>query len=172
MTKPYNQLTKAGRYYRSHKERCIERSTNHRRKYWEYLNKIKAKPCKDCDIQYSPWQMDFDHRPGSNKSFCVSTMKYRSRTLVEKEIAKCDIVCANCHRQRTHLRKGATNMSDILGYTPAPAGPGKQSFTPKGGKDNKGGQAPRQDGKNTDKSVNAGDYLSSADGQVNPDTEK
>ena len=37
-------------------------------------------------------------------------------------------------------------------------GPGKQSFTPKGGKENKGGNAPRQDGKNHTDKVNAGDH--------------
>lgn len=51
-------------------------------------------------------------------------------------------------------------MSKDLGYTPAPHGDGhKEKFKPKAGKENKKGQAPRQDGKNTDKSVNAGDHL-------------
>lgn len=50
-------------------------------------------------------------------------------------------------------------MSDDLGYKPATPGPGKESFKPKAGKENKHGNAPRQDGGNSKGSVNAGDYL-------------
>lgn len=51
-------------------------------------------------------------------------------------------------------------MSDKLGYENNTAGPGKESFKPKGGKENKGGNAPRQDGVNSKKSgEQAGDCL-------------
>lgn len=47
--------------------------------------------------------MDFDHRDPAEKSFNISTAipsgKGYERVLVEA--AKCDIVCANCHRERT-----------------------------------------------------------------------
>jgi hypothetical protein len=50
-------------------------------------------------------------------------------------------------------------VSDELGYQDNTAGPGKQSFVPKGGKENKGGNAPRQDGKNSDKKVQSREHL-------------
>ena len=62
-------------------------------------------------------------------------------------------------------------MSDKLGYEPAKGPDGKPSFSPKGGNGNKHGQAPRQDGKNTDKKVQAGDHLWNEDGRVNGDPE-
>jgi predicted HNH restriction endonuclease len=50
--------------------------------------------------------MDFDHRPGETKAFEISQMLGKvSMETLEAEIAKCDIVCANCHRIRTHRRK-------------------------------------------------------------------
>lgn len=65
--------------------------------------------CMDCSFVF-PWEcMDFDHRPEETKSFNIS---HRQSSLitservaeVEKEIAKCDLVCANCHRIRTKSR--------------------------------------------------------------------
>lgn len=63
------------------------------------------KPCQDCQKMYNPWQMDFDHRPGTQKRWNVSAMRSLGKKLILSEVAKCDLVCANCHRQRTWLRK-------------------------------------------------------------------
>jgi hypothetical protein len=50
--------------------------------------------------------MDFDHRPGEPKRMAVSRMIGRVGTAtMMAEVAKCDIVCANCHRRRTYLRR-------------------------------------------------------------------
>ena len=50
--------------------------------------------------------MDFDHRDPSTKidKVCAFVFKGSKRLLLE-EIAKCDVVCANCHKIRTHIRK-------------------------------------------------------------------
>lgn len=51
--------------------------------------------------------MDFDHRDGEIKVRSISWMAYHDTSNFEKikrEIKKCDLVCANCHRQRTHDR--------------------------------------------------------------------
>lgn len=63
----------------------------------------KDKPCADCGIVYPHYVMDFDHRNPEDKVANVSTLirqKNMAKTL--EEIAKCDLVCANCHRIRTH----------------------------------------------------------------------
>jgi hypothetical protein len=55
--------------------------------------------------------MDFDHREPSTKAATVTRMIGRAGTArILAEVAKCDIVCANCHRDRTHRRRslGAT----------------------------------------------------------------
>lgn len=50
--------------------------------------------------------MDFDHRPGSDKKFDISQNFFQKEfDEVLEEVAKCDIVCACCHRTRTHQRR-------------------------------------------------------------------
>lgn len=49
--------------------------------------------------------MDFDHRDPATKQYTVSRMVGRAGTdAILVEVAKCDIVCANCHRVRTWRR--------------------------------------------------------------------
>jgi hypothetical protein len=61
----------------------------------------KAAPCVDCGVQYPYYVMDFDHVRGE-KRFALSQHQARGLKLIDEEIAKCDLVCANCHRIRTH----------------------------------------------------------------------
>jgi len=67
----------------------------------------ESTPCMDCR-QLFPFEcMDFDHREASEKSNNVGTMVAHghNRQKVMAEIAKCDLVCANCHRIRTRKRR-------------------------------------------------------------------
>jgi hypothetical protein len=51
--------------------------------------------------------MQWDHLPGFVKSGNISDdFDGRSRDEVLEEIAKCELVCANCHVIRTFRRKG------------------------------------------------------------------
>lgn len=69
------------------------------------VESLKTKPCPDCEKQWKPWQMEFDHRAGTVKVGEVSRMISRTRGKLLAEIAKCDVVCANCHKSRTHWRR-------------------------------------------------------------------
>jgi hypothetical protein len=55
--------------------------------------------------------MDLDHRPEEIKIYTLSKLQFITKPIdiVLDEIAKCDAVCSNCHRERTHLRKVALN---------------------------------------------------------------
>ena len=65
----------------------------------------KDKPCADCGGKFPGCVMDLDHRPGEIKSFEVATQGYyQGVAALNAEIAKCDVVCANCHRIRTRDR--------------------------------------------------------------------
>ncbi len=66
---------------------------------------IKDRPCTDCDIKYPPYIMQFDHLISTEKRQDVSDMDGYSIELILKEIQKCELVCANCHAERTHRRK-------------------------------------------------------------------
>lgn len=64
--------------------------------------------------------MDYDHREGTDKKFNVAhASKAGSVVRLLEEIAKCDIVCSNCHRERTHQRKVINDDRRIVTDDPA-----------------------------------------------------
>lgn len=68
------------------------------------LQEIKEKSgCLDCG-EKNHIVLDFDHL--TNKKYNISRMIHDgfSWAAIKKEIAKCEVVCANCHRIRTHNR--------------------------------------------------------------------
>jgi hypothetical protein len=67
---------------------------------------LKSAPCRDCGTCFPPEVMDFDHVTGK-KHRNISEMVCRGiavETLME-EVAKCELVCSNCHRLRTLRRR-------------------------------------------------------------------
>lgn len=72
----------------------------------EYLDSVKLeRGCLDCGYREHAVALDFDHRPGSDKSFNLNQAGTKSLALLETEMAKCDVRCANCHRVITHARR-------------------------------------------------------------------
>jgi hypothetical protein len=61
--------------------------------------------CADCGYREHDVALDFDHRPGEVKKFSIAKQGGRSWASVLAEMAKCDVVCANCHRIRTDDRR-------------------------------------------------------------------
>lgn len=72
----------------------------------EHLYALRCRPCMDCGGSYPPCCMDFDHRPGEPKLGEISRVAAMGLWApVLDELAKCDLVCANCHRIRTERRR-------------------------------------------------------------------
>lgn len=67
----------------------------------------KSVPCADCNQRFNHVAMDFDHR--ENKKFTISNNMTLNIEKILKEINKCDVVCSNCHRVRTHNRITSKN---------------------------------------------------------------
>lgn len=70
----------------------------------EIIRKYKDRPCKDCKGVYHTDVMEFDHVRGKKLSNLSETHGWSLRRIAA-EIAKCDLVCANCHRIRTASRR-------------------------------------------------------------------
>ncbi len=69
------------------------------------VDALKAIPCMDCGECFPAICMDFDHRPGTDKLFEVGDkIFFLGMKKLLDEIAKCDVVCSNCHRIRTQSR--------------------------------------------------------------------
>lgn len=95
-------------YYQLHREKMIayaaKRNKGVKTTIKKFIAELKDKPCKDCGIKYNPWVMDFDHRNPKEKLYKISNLISINAKLetIENEAAKCDVVCSNCHRERTH----------------------------------------------------------------------
>lgn len=102
-------------YHRDHylrnKARYLEnarartRRIHHLRTEWLIMY-LREHPCVDCG-ETDPVVLEFDHVEGK-KEFNVGA-GFRgdwSFERVVREINKCEVVCANCHRRRTSKRGG------------------------------------------------------------------
>jgi hypothetical protein len=59
-------------------------------------------PCMDCGMRYPKYVMEFDHVRGVKVNNVGSMPSNSGAARILAEIAKCDVVCANCHRERTY----------------------------------------------------------------------
>ena len=71
-----------------------------RRNFLFLLDHLRDAPCVDCG-ERDPVVLDFDH-VGTKRAGVVQLAGRESALAVlEQEIAKCEVRCANCHRRRT-----------------------------------------------------------------------
>lgn len=95
------------------------------------INALKARPCMDCGQTFDPVCMDFDHRDPSTKRKSVAWMIAHGMNAVLAEIEKCDLVCANCHRLRTHRSRDHKDVCAIArDRKPQPISPQLSLITP------------------------------------------
>jgi len=73
-----------------------------RRRVWFW--EMKTGSCADCGVEYPPYVMQFDHVRGRKLFFINLQNISRSMASLICEIAKCDLVCVNCHAERTQRR--------------------------------------------------------------------
>jgi hypothetical protein len=87
------------------KEKSINRNRSGRALINKYIQEYKSQHCcADCKEKYPYWIMEFDHL--RDKKFNLSRAKEKTSSLekVKEEIAKCEVVCSNCHKNRSFHR--------------------------------------------------------------------
>lgn len=90
------------KWYVGHRKEHIARVEKYKTTMRMMIDRVKDVPCTDCGKKYPSFVMDLDHQV--DKLFDISSYrKYGMKKLVE-ELKKCVVVCANCHRVRTHKK--------------------------------------------------------------------
>lgn len=120
----------AGRYVKRRREKNSQ---------WFLALKEKLS-CSRCDETHVAC-LDFHHRDPASKEYNIGTMVYgqKKRSLIEAEIAKCDVLCSNCHRKE-HYADGANTYKETTQKRhreyeerrklPAPRGIHRQHLSP------------------------------------------
>ena len=104
------QLEAQRRHYAKHSEkvkakvRQVNKQLRKRNK--EYVDTLKSNtPCHDCGVVYAPYIMQFDHVVDGKRSAVANLVRSCvSIETIQTEIDKCELVCANCHAERTYSR--------------------------------------------------------------------
>jgi hypothetical protein len=96
-------------HYAANRARYIANA--HRRKQAVALERatrlveiFRRRPCVDCG-ESDPLVLEFDHL-GEKRFNIAKGLRSHSWEAILDEIAKCEVVCANCHRRRTAHRGG------------------------------------------------------------------
>lgn len=84
-------------YKENIKTTAIIRKTNIKK----IVNKYKAEGCSICGYNKCLEALDFHHKDNEDKDFAISLMVKTNRPMkkVIEELAKCIVLCANCHRE-------------------------------------------------------------------------
>lgn len=93
-------------HYEANKPYYFKRNRRRQKELQAFLRELKHnKRCKDCKKRFPYWQLQFDHLDPSSKLANVSSLTTRGKKKLLEEIEKCDLVCANCHADRTFRRR-------------------------------------------------------------------
>lgn len=69
------------------------------RKRRDWLDRYKVlKGCSICGYKKHAVALDFHHRDPAEKIERITQMVTWAKVKIKAEVAKCDVVCANCHR--------------------------------------------------------------------------
>ena len=99
-------------YVRSHyekrpayyKAKSVRQTRVKRAAIRKVIEAAKDRPCMDCGVAHPTYVMDFDHVRGTKRFNIGRGLSSWTVADVEAEIAKCEVVCANCHREREHQK--------------------------------------------------------------------
>lgn len=95
--------------YRGYCKDCANKRERDRyREKKDFINSQKTK-CEKCG-ERRVYVLDFHHRDKGEKDFTIGRLNKGSLEVLQQEIDKCSVLCANCHREFHYLEslKGLT----------------------------------------------------------------
>jgi len=88
------------RTYRDRREYLIKAVQKRRKKIRQMAIDYKGGRCQLCGYNKCPEALEFHHLDSLDKDFGISDKGYtRSWKRIKKELDKCILLCANCHRE-------------------------------------------------------------------------
>jgi len=100
-TSEYCRSWKKSKNYSIPDGKYSDSQKSYRQKNREYIRSKKNKPCNLCGVTLDPILMDFDHLHSKKKN--LAAMSINRKELIDQEIAKCQVLCIFCHKEKTHL---------------------------------------------------------------------
>lgn len=111
---PYKDINKQREaqreYMRRNRDKYYPKVKDHKRKIRDWFDELKRTlSCKNCGESH-PGCLDFHHKDESTKYASISVLAScgYSKDKILQEIAKCEVLCSNCHR-KLHYDECGTN---------------------------------------------------------------
>ena len=99
--------------YRGYCKDCANRIESERYQMKKtYIDEQKLSCAKCGDTR--TYVLDYHHKDSTEKEFTIGKMKKGSLELIQKEIDKCIVLCANCHREFHWLEKQGLTLDEYL----------------------------------------------------------
>ena len=105
----YNYIMPDNRKYADRREALIKAVAKRRKKIKILAVEYKGGKCQICGYMKCVGALELHHVNFRDKSFGVGDKGYtRAWSIVQKELDKCVLLCANCHRE---VESGITQLS-------------------------------------------------------------
>lgn len=92
--------TRDRRRYSDRRIYLIQAVRKRRRKLRAMALQLKGGRCEKCGYDRCQDALEFHHPSGSSKDFGITSKGLtRSWQVIRREIGKCQLLCANCHRE-------------------------------------------------------------------------
>jgi len=98
MCKKCSNSNRSERYHKFQEEEVavrLKRRKSIRKWFDEYKKTLKCERCPE----NNPICLDFHHNDSTKKEYSISNMMSWSKESIMKEVEKCSVLCANCHRK-------------------------------------------------------------------------
>lgn len=78
--------------------------------------RLKGGNCKRCGWTGNIAAFHFHHRDSCDKEFIIGVVANKSWEIIKKELAKCDMLCANCHAVEHANNEGESFLTEVEKY--------------------------------------------------------
>ena len=101
--KEYNDFAKNGKNTRTYCKECeSSRAKENYQKTQTYIRQLKTK-CQICGYDKNPSVLEYHHSDNNKENvlakLCSRHLSSIQKNRIDEEIKKCQLLCANCHRE-------------------------------------------------------------------------